>query len=169
MGLLNRPESVAFLDRVDERLRDLNLEDDVLADALKVEWLQERPQLLSGDSSSAGVRRAWWIATSVRLSQDERLATAVQQVHEVYRQSWRASSLVEGINSVVRMQQARHRRLTAGLVDLKRVYWNCREFRIGHRKGHTPYALLGLPLPTTDWWKLLNTPPTELRKQLSAQ
>ena len=42
---------------------------------------------------------------------------------------WRASSLVEGINSVLRMQQARHRRLTPGLLDLKRLYWNCHRFR----------------------------------------
>src|SRR5262249_16887556 len=48
---------------------------------------------------------------------------------------WRASSLVEGINSVLRMQQARHRKVTAGLLDLKRLYWNCHRFRTGQRRG----------------------------------
>ena len=110
-----------------------------------------------------------WRASSVRMSQDAEFATAVQQVRDVYLQSWRASSLVDGINRVVRMQQARHRRLTAGLVDLKRAYWNCREFRTGRRKGHTPYELLGIQLPTNDWWKLLNTELDQLRKQVSAQ
>ena len=76
---------------------------------------------------------------------------------------------MEGINSVVRMQQARHRRLTPGLVDLKRLYWNCREFRTGRRKGHSPYELLSVTLPTPDWWQILNTSPDELRKQLSGQ
>ena len=233
--LLQRPESLTFLDRVEEQLTKLGLAADDLETALQVEWLRRHPSLLSSDSPStcgspstsegpssgerppsgkspssgtsqsggkrppnghslpgddsqssctspsigkslssgvrpsSGARRAWWIATSVRLSQDATLARAVEQVRATYRQSWRASSLVEGINSVVRMQQARHRRLTPGLVDLKRVYWNCSEFRTGHRKGHTPYALLGVPLPTTDWWQFLNTDPDELRKQLSAR
>jgi predicted metal-dependent hydrolase len=167
--LLQRPESLTFLDRVEERLTKLGLAADDLETALRVEWLRRHPGLLSGASPSSGVRRAWSIATSVRLSQDASLASAVEQVRATYHQSWRASSLVEGINSVVRMQQARHRRLTPGLVNLKRVYWNCREFRTGRRKGHTPYALLGIPLPTTDWWQLLNTDPEELRKQLSDQ
>jgi hypothetical protein len=51
---------------------------------------------------------------------------------------WRASSLVEGINSVLRMQQARHRKVTPGLLDLKRLYWNCHRFRTGKRRGQSP-------------------------------
>lgn len=167
--LLRRPQSVAFLDRAEERLLQLGLSAADLDDALRVEWLRREPGLLSGASSSSGVRRAWWLTTSVRMSQDAKFALAVKQVGEVYRRTWRASSLVEGINSVVRMQQARHRRLTSGLVDLKRLYWNTREFRTGKRKGHTPYELLGLAVPTTDWWELLNTDPDQLRKQLSGQ
>lgn len=167
--LLSRPESLAFLNRVDQQLLKLGLNPDDLESACRVEWLRRHPNLLSGTSHSSGVHRAWWIATSVRLSRDKLFAKAVRQVHEVYCRSWRASSLVEGINSVVRMQQARHRRLTPGLLDLKRLYWNCRKFRTGRRKDHTPYELLGLSLPTTDWWKLLNTTPGQLRKQLSAQ
>ena len=86
------------------------------------------------------------------MARDESFRTVVEQVRNVFQTCWRASSLVEGINSVVRMQQARHRRLTAGLIDLKRFYWNCREVRTGRRKGHAPYELLGIKLPTDDWW-----------------
>ena len=35
------------------------------------------------------------------------------------------------------MQQARHRKLTQGLLDLKRWYWNQKPFRTGRRKGKT--------------------------------
>ena len=148
MRLLSRPESLTFLDRVEERLSKLNLAADDLKTALRVEWLHSHPALLSGESPSSGARRARCIVTSVRLAPDSPLSSAVEQVRATYRQSWRASSLVEGINSVVRMQQARHRRLTPGLVYLKRLYWNCREFRTGRRKGHTPCSASHSPPPT---------------------
>jgi hypothetical protein len=70
-------------------------------------------------------------------------------------------------DSVARMQQGRHRRMAQGLLDLKRLYWNCRAFRTGRRRGQTPYALLGLRLPTDDWWELLQLPPEQLRLALA--
>ena len=82
---------------------------------------------------------------------------------------WRASSLVECVNSVVRMQQSRHRKMTQGLLDLKRLYWNLRRFRVGRRKGQTPYGLLGVKLPDLSFWEFLKLTPEELRKRLSAQ
>ena len=147
MRLLQRAESLTFLDRVEQRLVSLEFPADDLADALRLEWLRRRPALLRGESDTRRTHRAWWLVATVRQSKDASFAATVQQVRLAYRESWRASSLVEGINSVVRMQQARHRRLTTGLVDLKRLYWNCREFRTGRRKRHTPYELLGVRLP----------------------
>jgi hypothetical protein len=51
---------------------------------------------------------------------------AVQQiakgVRRVLRHTWRASSMVEGLNSVLRMHQARHRRIMQEMLDLKRLY-----------------------------------------------
>jgi hypothetical protein len=79
---------------------------------------------------------------------------------------WRASSGVEGINSVLRMQQSRHRRLTQGLLELKRLYWNCQEFRTGKRKGQSPSSGLGVPLPELSWWQLLKLSPEQLRQLL---
>jgi hypothetical protein len=94
---------------------------------------------------------------------------AVQQVRDILRQAWRASSLVEGLNSVVRMQQGRHRRLTQGLLDIKRLYWNCRKFRTGRRRKTSPYERLGLALPPNlSWWGLLKLSPAELRSLLLA-
>jgi hypothetical protein len=70
-----------------------------------------------------------------------------RRVRAVLRGVWRASSLVECVNSVARMQQARHRKMTQELLDLKRLYWNLRRFRTGRRKDQTPYGRLGLRLP----------------------
>ena len=70
-------------------------------------------------------------------------------------QTVRASSAVECMNSVLRMHQSRHRTVTQGMLDLKRLYWNCRVFRGGKRKGLCPYELLGLKLPSYDFCALL--------------
>jgi hypothetical protein len=79
---------------------------------------------------------------------------------------WRASSLVECLNSVARMQQGRHRKRTQGLLDLKRLYGNCRAFRTGRRRQKSPYERQGLLLPVWDWWELLRRSPEQLRQQL---
>ena len=81
----------------------------------------------------------------------------------------RASSAVECMNSVLRMQQSRHQRMTQPMLDLKRLYWNCRPFRSGPRKDACPYRALGLELPTYDFWALLHADPAELTQQLSTQ
>src|SRR5262249_21138035 len=81
----------------------------------------------------------------------------------------RASSAVECVNSVLRMQQARHRNLSQEMLDLKRLYWNCRPCRCGKRKGKCPYQHLGVSLPTYDFWELLQRDPAKLREELSNQ
>jgi len=91
------------------------------------------------------------------------------KVDELLSQAVRASSAVEGVNSVVRMHQGRHRHVSQGMLDLKRLYWNCRAFEGGKRKGRSPYELLGLKLPTSDWWQLLQMDPQELERKLLTQ
>jgi hypothetical protein len=87
----------------------------------------------------------------------------------VFRGVWRESSLVECVNRVARMQQSRHRRMTQGLLDLKRLYWNLRRFRTGRRKGRTPFGMMGLELPDLSFWEFLKLTPAELRQKLSDQ
>jgi hypothetical protein len=95
--------------------------------------------------------------------------TAYEQGDALLRQAVRASSAVEGVNSGVRMHQGRHRQGSQGMLDLKRLYWNGRLFRDGKRKGHCPYELLGLTLPTSHWWELLQMDPKELAHKLLTQ
>jgi hypothetical protein len=71
------------------------------------------------------------------------------------------------MNSVLRMQQARHRRMTQPMLDLKRLYWNCHRFRSGPRKNQCPYQALGVELPTYDFLQLLQRNPDELTQELS--
>jgi hypothetical protein len=162
--LLLRRESFTFLDQVHKRLTGLGLDRDVLSALLDLEGLRRQPWRLSAAT------RTWALVRTVQLTKacpdwcDE-----ADRVRAVLRGVWRASSLVECVNSVARMQQARHRKMTQGLLDLKRLYWNLRRFRTGRRKGQTPYGLLGLDLPDLSFWEFLKLTPEELRGKLSAQ
>jgi hypothetical protein len=91
------------------------------------------------------------------------------EVDELLRQAVRASSAGEGVNSVVRMHPGRHRHVSQEMLDLKRLYWNCRVFREGKRKEWSPYERLGLKLPTSDWWQLLQMDSHELEQKLLTQ
>ncbi len=81
----------------------------------------------------------------------------------------RASSAVACMNSVLRMHQARHRQVSQGMLDRKRLFRNCCTLTRGKRRGAYPYQLLGLRLPTDDWWELLQMDPEELAQKLSTQ
>jgi hypothetical protein len=162
--LLLRRQSFTFLDQVPERLAALGSDPDVLAALLDLEGLRRQPWRLSATT------RAWASVRTVQLTKacsDWRVEA--RRVRAVVRGVWRASSLVECVNSVARMQQARHRTMTPGLLDLKRLYWNLHRFRVGRRKGRTPYGLLGLELPDLSFWEFLKLTPEELREKLSAQ
>jgi hypothetical protein len=166
---LARPQLLTFLDRTQEQLAALPLAPAVRQAAVQAEGLRQRPERLAAAGPSAAALRGVLLAASVVLTlSGAEGSAAVVQVRDVLRQAWRASSLVECLNSVARMQQARHRRLTPGLLSLKRLYWNCRTFRTGRRRKQTPYGLLGVKLPTMDWWELLRLSPEQLRQQLSA-
>jgi hypothetical protein len=67
------------------------------------------------------------------------------------------------------MHPARQRTLSQRLLDLKRLYWNCRPFLSGKRRGACPYQHLGIELPTYDWWELLNQCTEELTQEVSTQ
>jgi hypothetical protein len=162
--LLARSESFTFLDQVRDRLAGLGLDPEVLSALLDLEGLRRQPWRLSAET------RAWALARTVQLTKaSPDWQEDASRVRAVFRGVWRASSLVECVNSVARMQQARHRKMTQGLMDLKRLYWNRRLFRTGHRKGKTPYSLLGLKLPEMSFGEFLKLTPDELREQLSDQ
>jgi hypothetical protein len=161
--LLLRRESFTFLDQVHQRLAELGLDPDVLSALLDLEGLRRQPWRLSAAT------RAWALVRTVQLTKAcPAWREDARRVRAVLRGIWRASSLVECVNSVARMQQARHRKMTQELLDLKRLYWNLRRFRTGRRKDQTPYSLLGLKLPDLSFWEFLKLTPEELREKLSA-
>ena len=166
---LQKPEMLNYLDRAQQQIEALPFPAEIKQAAVRQEGLRRRPELLQGESTQAAARRGVLLVCAVVLGQagamGQQAATAVQ---DVLRRAYRASSLVECINSVLRMQQARHRKMTQGLLDLKRLYWNCHTFRTGRRRNTTPYERLGLPWPAgLRWWDLLKMTPEQLRERLS--
>ncbi len=166
---LQKPEMLAYLDRVQQQLQALPLPEEVKQAAVRQEGLRRRPELLQGEGPQAAALRAVLLVGAVLLGgAGEAGQQAVAAVRDIVRRAYRASSLVECLNSVLRMQQARHRKLTQGLLDLKRLYWNCHTFRTGRRRGTSPYQRLGMPWPEgLRWWDVLKLTPEQLRDKLS--
>jgi hypothetical protein len=163
------PETFTFLDRVQEQLAAVPLEEAVKAKVVRTEGLKRRPELVRGEGPQAGALRGVAVAVGALVALlGEAGQQAVAAVRGILSGAWRASSLVEGLNSVVRMHQGRQKRLTQGLLDLKRLYWNTHPFRAGKRKGQSPYGRLGVVLPPGGWWELLARPPEQLEQELSA-
>ena len=169
---LQQPEMLNYLDRVQEHLRKLPFAEEVKQAAVRQEALRRRPELLQGENPKAAALRGVMLVCAVVLSKAGQAGEVGQQavvaVRDIFRRAYRASSLVECINSVLRMQQAQHRKMTQGLLDLKRLYWNCRRLPTGRRRGRCPYEMLGVPLPSTDFWTLLRATPQQLTEGVSS-
>jgi hypothetical protein len=163
------PRSLTFLDRMHRRLRAAEPRAEVRA-AL-VEWWRLRHAGPRG-RGPIGTGNTRVIKPLLQGMICQGLATdwreAYRRVALVLGCTVRASSVVECMNSVVRMHQARHRTLSQPLLDLKRLYWNCRSFVSGKRRGACPYQHLGITLPTYDWWQLLNGDTEESPQEVSS-
>ncbi len=166
---LHKPEMLNYLDEVQAKLAALPFPEEVTQAAVRQEGLRRRPELLEGEGTRAVVYRGILLSCAVALSKAGAMGQQAQAaVREILARAYRASSLVECIYSVLRMQQARHRKLTPGLLDLKRLYWNCHTFRSGRRRGTTPYGRLGVPWPEgLRWGEVLKLTPEQLRDKLS--
>ncbi len=167
--LLRQPGTFAFLDEVQRKLGALPVPAAVRQAAVRQEGLRRRPEALAEPGPRGAALRGLLLVCAAVLAKAGQVGEqAVAGVRAVLRHTWRASSLVECINSVLRMQQARHRRMSQGLLDLKRLYWNGHTFRTGRRRGTSPYERLGVPLPKgVRWWELLKMTPEQLRDKLS--
>jgi hypothetical protein len=158
--------TLTFLDRMHQELAQAE-PDPQRRQALAALWRWQRQRRGRAAGNRAVVQP---VVVAVVLRQlGPAWAEAYRRVARLLRRVVRASSAVECVNSVVRMHQARHRQLTQELLDLKRLYWNCRSFVWGQRRGRCPYQHLKLRLPSYDPWTLLQMDPAELTQQLSSR
>ena len=153
---LENPESFTFLDRMHSELaRSLSPRNCVMPWCGSGGCVGSGHEVPSRGPSPALDTWPTWCSRNCARSWMPIWLAWYRQVAAVLRGTVRASSAVECMNSVLRMHQGRHRTMTQGMLDLKRLYWNCREFRGGKRKGKCPYEHLGLKLPSYEFWDLL--------------
>lgn len=161
-GFLQAEETFTFLDRMHRQLREAQPDDGLLQELVRLWWLRrQRPRHSPTGALTGSGHAAHLVQMVVCHQRDAQWRESYPRVARVLRQTVRASSAVECLNSVLRMHQARHRTVTQGLLDLKRLYWNCREFRGGKRRGRCPYEHLGLKLPSYHFWSVLQMPVDE--------
>jgi hypothetical protein len=161
-NFLHDRRSLAFLDRMHASLAAAEPRVEWREAMAWRWWLRHRRPTPAANPLVALVRAA---ACQRPLDADDQ--AAYDRVSTVLKGTTRASSAVECMNSVLRMQQSRHRRMTQPMLDLKRLYWNSHPFRSGPRKDACPYQALGLQLPTFDFWGLLQSNPEDLTQPLS--
>ena len=158
---LNDPRSLNFLDRMQRRLEEAEPHPQ-WREAMAWRWWLLHGRVPACDPL---IRLVQAVGRGRVLSESEQ--ASYDRVSAVLGSTFRASSAVECMNSVLRMQQSRHRRMTQPMLDLKRLYWNCHRFGSGPRKKACPYQALGLELPTYDFWTLLQADREKLTQRLS--
>ncbi len=162
--------SLAFVDRMHQRLAQAEPNEALRGACVRRWWLRHHQPPRVTEPTAAVIDQVQGLLDDV--IRDRTLIPTEQAAYErvaaVLRTTVRASSAVEGMNSVLRMQQGRHRQMTQGLLDLKRLYWNCRKLTTGKRRGQCPYAMLGVQLPSVDFWTLLKMPNAELTQVVSS-
>jgi hypothetical protein len=161
--------ALTFVDRLQEKLAQAEPDAQRRATLVKLwQWRREARTARAEGNGKVATEVGELLVEVVKLRLGPTWLESYRRVSAVLWGVLRASSCVECVNSVVRMHQARHRNLSQELLDLKRLYWNCRTFVEGKRKKHCPYELLGLKLPTYDPWILLQTDPACLEQLLSS-
>jgi hypothetical protein len=155
------PRSLAFLDRLHRRLEAAEPRPD-RREAMAWRGWRRHGRVGPSDVITECLRG---VARGREWDAEERVS--YERVAAVLGDTVRASGAVECRKSALRMQQSRHRRMTQPMLDLKRLYWNCRAFRSGPREDAGPDRALGLELPTDDFWALLHADPAQLTQQLS--
>jgi hypothetical protein len=158
-NFLQAEETFTFLDRLHRQLCEAVPDAQWRAELVRLWWLRRnRPRANSRGVVVGAGHVAHLVQQMVCQKLDANWRQSYAAVSRVLRLTVRASSAVECMNSVLRMHQSRHKTVTQGLLDLKRLYWNCRGFREGKRRGRCPYEHLGLKLPSYRFWDLLWMP-----------
>ncbi len=155
-GFLQTKEVFTFLDRLHKQLSQLSLPEPLAEALVQAWWLRRQRPSQANEASVAGYGQVAPLVQQVLIEKlDPNWVESYRKVAGVLNQTVRASSVVECMNSIIRMHQTRHRTVTQAMLDVKRLYWNTRPFRKGKRKDRCPYEHLGLKGESYEFWDLI--------------
>ncbi len=162
-NFLTDPRGLAFLDRCTSVLQRLNRERN---DAKVLAWRWWRRH---GGSSNPGPSPSAMMAYAVamHLPLEDAEQAAYDRITAILQDTVRASSAVECMNSVLRMQQSRHRRMTQPMLDLKPPVLELSPIPIRSPEKAVSVPSLGFGITHV---RLLDTPsirPDDLTQELS--
>jgi len=167
---LQAPEAFTFLDRLHSQLAQIPVSDELRDAMVRLWWLRRQRPRKSVEGPVAGAGHvAHLVQQEICQKLDATWRERYRQIAAILRETVRASSVVECMNSVLRMHQSRHRTITQEMLNLKRLHWTCRAFLGGKRRAKCPYEHLGLKLPSFDFWDLLQPELTEALNEAKAQ
>jgi len=167
--MLGDRRTLVFLDRMHRQLHEAEPKEELREALVRLWWLRRGRSAKLRSDRCVSPPAAHMVQAVVCQRLDPNWQRSYGRIARVLRRVVRASSVVECMNSVIRMHQARHRTLSQPLMDLKRLWWNCRPFAEGKRRHCCPYQHLGLPLLTHDFWRLLQADPQKIAQELSTQ
>lgn len=157
---LRDPTSFTFLDRLHAELAALPIAAELRDALVRLWWLRRLRPRDGGPAVGAG--HVAHLVQRVYCSKlDDGWAKWYLAVAAILRGVVRASSLVECMNSVLRMHPSRHRTITPGMLDLKRLCWNTRCFGGVRRKRQMPLRASGTEAAHV---RLLDPPEGRLRR-----
>ncbi len=130
---------------------------DVLAAVVALRWAQRRERQATDWTSS---RAAQVERETLQRWLDEACANVpdvVAAVATLIERPRRSSSLVEALNSRLRVLQMVHRNVSDHLLGLVALAWNLSRRQEGKRRGPSPYARLGIDFAddTRPWYEVL--------------
>jgi hypothetical protein len=121
-GFLQTKETLTFRDRLHRQLCEAVPEDSWCAELVRLWWLRrQRPRANSTGAVVGAGHVAHLVQQMVCQKVDANWRKSDAAVAWLLRLTVRASSAVECMNSVLRRHQSRHKTVTQGLLDLKRL------------------------------------------------
>jgi hypothetical protein len=160
LRVLDRPWAFAYLDVVEQGLRDQKLEQVGPDRSVRLgRWMADTLAWRRTDKTPVE-----WLAKASNGSLADKVELTVLLAFD---DGIRSSSYVECVNSRVRLVQVARKRMSEDFICLLAVHHNMKAFGRGSvREGWTPAALAEIQLPTDDWLELLRMTATELGKPL---
>ena len=145
-------------DVLDVKLREGSpLDREQVLDAVVALWWSEHRVVVPGSPDAARASHEAWLLRRTLETCCEDASEVLAKVASLIERPRRSSSLVEALNSRLRVLQMVHRNVSDNLLALVALRWNLSTRIEGRRRGACPFVELGIDFAdgTTPWYETL--------------